>query len=83
MATIRLTDAVVKALPTPPKGNRVHYDDLVAQFGIRVTAAAARAFVYNYRTRATGRERRITIGKFPNWSTGAARTEARRLRRLS
>ena len=32
--------------------------------------------------RGTGRERRITIGRFPNWGVGAARTEAKRLRRL-
>lgn len=83
MSTITLTDAVVKALPTPLKGNRVYYASGVpAGFGVRVTAAGARSFIFNYRTRATGRERRITIGKFPSWSTGAARTEAKRLRRL-
>lgn len=77
-----LTDAAIKRLPAPKTGNRVYYDGLVAGFGIRVTAAGARAFIYNYRTRATGRERRITIGKFPSWSVGTARTQAKRLRRL-
>ena len=73
-----LTDAAVKKLPAPQRGNRVTYDE-VAGFGIRVTAAGARAFILNYRTKA-GRERRITIGGFPNWSTVAAREEARRLK---
>jgi integrase len=73
-----LTDAAVKKLPAPQRGNRVTYDE-VAGFGIRVTAAGARAFILNYRTKA-GRERRITIGGFPNWSTVAARVEARRLK---
>jgi integrase len=73
-----LTDAVIKRLPKPQQGNRITYDD-VPGFGIRVTAAAARSFVLNYRTKA-GRERRITIGQFPTWSTVAARQEARRLK---
>jgi Arm DNA-binding domain len=65
-----LTDAIVKKLQPPAKGNRIYYDSDVAGFGIRVTAAEARAFVLNYRTRGTGRERRITIGGFPNWAVG-------------
>ena len=28
-----LTDAIAKRLPTPERGNRVHYDDGVAGFG--------------------------------------------------
>ncbi len=76
-----LTDAAIKRLPLPKTGNRVYYDDPPG-FGCRVTAAGTKAFVFNYRIRTTGRERRITIGKHPSWSVGAARTEARRLRRL-
>ena len=56
-------------------GNKITYDTEVKGFGVRVTAAAARAFILNYRTRS-GRERRYTIGSFPDWKTGAARTEA-------
>jgi hypothetical protein len=70
----KLTDSLVKKLPTPATGNRVTYDADVK--GVRVTAAGARAFVLNYRTRA-GRERRYTIGAFPDWRTTAARDEAK------
>ena len=76
----KLTDSIVKRLPTPEKGNRVHYDSEVRGFGVRVTAKGARAFILNYRTRA-GRERRYTIGSFPDWKTTAARDEARELKR--
>jgi integrase len=79
--TVRLTDAIIRKLPEPAVGNRIHWDSGVSGFGIRVTAAGARAFVLNYRTR-TGRLRRYTIGAFPDWSTVGARDEARRLRRL-
>jgi integrase len=78
---MRLTDRIVAQLPTPPKGNRVSYDDAVRGFGARVTAAGARAFVLNYRRRSDGLERRFTIGALPEWSTAAAREEAKRLKR--
>jgi integrase len=76
-----LTDAIIKKLPLPETGNKIYYDDPPG-FGCRITAAGAKAFLLNYRVRGSGRERRITIGKYPNWSIGAARTEAKRLRRL-
>jgi integrase len=79
--TTRLTDAVVKRLPTPAQGNKIIYDELVTGLGARVTAAGHRAFVLTYYTRA-GRQRRYTIGRFPDWSVTGAREEARRLKRL-
>src|SRR5262249_54083142 len=77
----RLTDAIAKRLPSPAKDNEVTYDTEVSGFGIRVTATGSRAFILNYVTKA-GRERRYTIGRFPNWSTTAGRAKARELRRL-
>jgi integrase len=76
-----LSDAIVKKLPLPTKGNKVFWDTVVAGFGIRITAGDARAFVLDYRVRGSGRRRRYTIGSFPNWTTGAARIRARELRR--
>ena len=74
-----LTNPIIRRLPAPAKGNVIHWDTEVAGFGIRVTAGDARSFVLNYRTR-NGRERRYTIGGWPDWTATAARTEARRLR---
>jgi integrase len=78
---MRLSDKIVKALPVPARGNRVTYDAEVKGFGCRVTAAGGRAFILNYRRKADGRERRFTIGSFPDWSVSAAREEAKRLKR--
>jgi integrase len=75
----RLTDTIVKALPTPASGNKIHYDAELPGFGCRVTPAGSRAYILNYR--AGGRERRITIGQHPAWSVKAARDEAKLLRR--
>jgi integrase len=76
----KLTDKLVKALPLPTRRNRIAYDTEVKGFGFRVTAAGARSFVLNYRI--AGRERRLTIGSYPDWSVAAAREEAKQLKRL-
>jgi integrase len=74
MASARLTDSVVRQVPA-----RITYDAEVKGFGVRVTAAGTKAFVVNYRI--DGRERRITIGAYPDWSVAAAREQAKALKR--
>lgn len=76
----KLTDPIVKALPPPERGNKITYDAEVKGFGVRVTASGAKAFVLNYTT-TRGRERRFTIGAFPEWKVAVARDEATRLKR--
>jgi integrase len=76
----RLTDRTVAKLATPATGNVIHFDTEVGGFGVRITAAGARAFILCYRNRG-GRQRRLTIGSFGEWTVGAARAEARELRR--
>jgi integrase len=76
---IKLTDRVARALIAPHRANRITYDEEVRGFGLRVTAGGAKSFVLNYRV--GGRERRITIGRYPEWSVAAARERARSLKR--
>ena len=86
MTHAKLSEETVKRLPVPDRGNCVTYfAGAVIQgakvprgFGVRVTAAGARAFVLNYRLR--GREHRFTIGAYPDWSVLKAVREARSLR---
>jgi integrase len=75
-----LTDAYIRRLPPPERGNRITYDDDVKGFGVRITASDHRAFILNYRTRS-GRERRYTIGEVTDWRTTAARKEASDLKK--
>jgi integrase len=78
------TNGTVRALPVPDTGSKIYWDDTankVGGFGVRIWASGARSFIQDYRTRA-GRQRRITIGDCADWTVGAARIEARRLRRL-
>jgi integrase len=82
----KVSEETVKRLPAPATGNRITYfAGAIIQgakaprgFGVRVTAAGARAFVLNYRLR--GREHRFTIGAWPDWSVLKAVREARNLR---
>jgi integrase len=82
----KLSEEAVKRLPIPDTGNRITYfagatiqgAKAPRGFGVRVTAANARAFVLNYRLR--GREHRFTIGAWPDWSALKAVREARNLR---
>jgi integrase len=83
---MKLSDKTVKSLPIPELGNRIHYfADATLQgskvprgFGVRVTAAGVRSFVINYSI--ARRERRYTIGQWPEWSVLRAVKEARDLR---
>jgi integrase len=79
MASIKLTDTIVKKLPVPAAGKKITYDAKTKGFGCRVYASGTRTFVLNYRTK-TGHERRYTIGSFPDWGTEAARKEAAELK---
>jgi integrase len=80
MDTAKLTEAAVRRLPAPERGNRIFYDPALPGFGCRVTANGSRAFVLTYYNRA-GRQRRYTIGSWPAWSVVGAREEAKKLKR--
>ncbi|TXN72838.1 site-specific integrase [Methylobacterium sp. WL6] len=75
----RITETLAKGAPRPASSYVIIYDTELKGFGLRVTAAGARAFVLNYR--AGGIERRLTIGRYPEWSSAAARKHAEGLKR--
>jgi len=64
----------VEAAKPPASGYVILFDDKIAGFGIRVTAAGAKLFVLNYRVAG---EKRRTIGSWPKWTADAARDEAK------
>ena len=74
----RLTEKLAKSLGPLPSGNKIYFDAEIRGLGLRVTKAGTKSFVLNYRIR--GRERRYTIGPYPEWSVKAARAEAMALR---
>lgn len=76
--TVRIKEQVIRGLDAPAKGNRIIYDDKLSGFGVRVTSAGRKSFVLNYYFK--GRERRITIGAYPEWTAQAARKRAEEFR---
>jgi integrase len=75
---MKLTNEIIRGSPAPASGNRIIYDDDIKGFGVRITAAGARAFVLTYWV--AGRQRRYTIGSYPDWPLATARKEAKRLK---
>ncbi|MBQ2262878.1 MAG: tyrosine-type recombinase/integrase [Loktanella sp.] len=71
---VRVSDKLVRDLQAPVRGNRITYDAKLSGFGVRITSAGRRSFVLNYYFK--GRERRITIGSYPEWTVLAAKKRA-------
>ena len=74
------TERSVKGL-LPNQKNIIVYDEEVVGFGVRITSGGSRAFVLTYRIEA--RERRLTLGAWPDWSVTTARQEAKRIKACS
>ena len=75
-----LTQTFAKRVKRPKAGYKIHYDDGLSGFGLRVTSNGAKSFILNYRVH--GRERRYTIGQMGAWTAEMARREAQQLRML-
>jgi integrase len=81
----RLTRDAVENAQAPATGSITLWDGEDTGFGIRIFAATARypqgfrSFFLNYRM--VGRERRIKIGSYPDWTVSAARDAAKALRK--
>ena len=74
----RLTEIRARKELAPARGQTILWDTDVKGFALRVTPGGAKSFLLDYRVE--GRQRRITIGSFPDWSVQAARTAAKKLK---
>ena len=76
---LRLNEKSVREAE-PVKGRDYQiFDTDVRRFAICIYRSGSRAFTINYRQ--AGRQRRMTIGRWPEWSTTSARERAKQLRR--
>jgi integrase len=72
---MRLSDQTIRTLPTPEHGQKLHADDTLRGFAVRVSQGGSRTFVLT-----VGNERqRITIGRYPIVSLAQAREKARHI----
>ena len=68
-----LTDAQIKRLKAPERGQKTYYDDALPGFGVRVSQGGTKTFVVLY-----GRRRkRRSIGRYPDLSLAEARARAK------
>jgi integrase len=77
--TEKLSDAAVRKAIPPAQGQLFLWDTEVKGFGLRITKAGAKSFILDYRT--DGRQRRITLGGYPDWTVQAARAAAKTMKR--
>ena len=76
---IKLTEKVLReAEPVPGRDYQI-FDTDVRGFAACIYRGGGRAFTLDYRH--AGRQRRMTFGRWPEWSVAAARERAKELRR--
>jgi len=75
----KLSDVTARKTLPPSRGQRFIWDSEVKGFALRVTARGAKSFVLDYRVH--GRQRRITLGNYPDWTVLAARATAKAMKR--
>jgi integrase len=68
-----ITERMVKSVK-PAAATYIIYDTQIRGFGVRVTPTGTVSFVLNYSVH--GRERRLTLGRYPEISAAMARQEA-------
>ncbi|WP_227287914.1 site-specific integrase [Boseongicola sp. H5] len=72
---MKLTDLHVKRLKAPATGQKIHFDETLRGFGVRVSQGGTKSFVVMY-----GPSRKLrTLGRYPSLSLADARKEAKRV----
>lgn len=74
MPITRLTDAAVQRLKAPQTGRLEYFDSSFPAFGVRVSQTGRKSWIFFYRHR--GKQRRLTLGAYPNKTLADAREAA-------
>jgi integrase len=76
---LKLNEKTLRDVDLRPGVSYQIFDTEVIGFAVRVQSSGARTFTIDYRH--AGRQRRMNIGRWPDWSVTAARERAKELRR--
>jgi integrase len=74
----KLTDRFIISILPPQSGSRIHWDDTLKGFGVRVSASGAKTFIVSYRT-LSGRRRSMSLGSCSVLTAARARRRAREI----
>ncbi len=66
-----LNEKFIRSLELPKTKHKIYWDDKIIGFGLRITNNNSKSFVLRYVI--NGRERKYTVGTYPELSTTAAR----------
>lgn len=66
-----INERFIQSLKSPENGHKIYWDEKLIGFGIRITSNNAKSFVLRYVI--NGREKKYTIGKYPDLTSTAAR----------
>ncbi|WP_074948174.1 Arm DNA-binding domain-containing protein [Paracoccus halophilus] len=72
----KLSEKLVQAAETRPRPRQI-FDTEVLGLSICIYLSGSRSFMFD--SRVAGRQRRFTIGRWPEWSVAAARDRAKAL----
>lgn len=72
----KLTSVSVEKIRPPSSGRECHFDSLVPSFCLRVSSSGAKSWCVFLRV--SGRQRLMTLGRYPSLSLSEARDDARR-----
>lgn len=72
-----LTSKFIESIVLPEHGYIIEWDDVLKGFGVRIMASGVKTFIVSY-TNASGRQRRMSIGRFGVLTPAQARQLATR-----
>lgn len=76
---MKLSNSVVKDLPTPERHDLIQGDTSITGLKVRVTRTGTKTFYLYYKHKSTGKQRKYRIGKFGDIGVPEAREAAKRL----
>jgi integrase len=75
-----LTDALVRSVAAPASGRIEITDDRCEGLALRVTASGVKSWCFRFRDPRSGKDARLTIGRYPDVSLSQARARTTELR---
>ncbi|WP_372922563.1 Arm DNA-binding domain-containing protein, partial [Roseovarius sp.] len=77
---LKLSEKILRDATPNARGSYQIFDTTILGLAAKIQSSGTRTFTLDYRF--AGRQRRMTLGRWPEWSVTAARERAKDLRRM-